>query len=238
MNIPQGNKDTEVADWECILATKKPLPDLRGWECVAGIDYARSNDFVVPGLLFKKGDMRYWMTHSFVCRRSADLSRIKAPIDEWERMGLLTFIDDVEINPIVITSWLSEMAIDHNIIAIGIDQFRYSLFSSALEKLGFDAKGDKKNIKLIRPSNQQYVEPVINTMFLNNQLTMGDNPLMRWYINNTKKAISAHGNFSYEKIEPHARKNDGFMALVSAMCLESEIDSRPEPAPMMGAFVF
>lgn len=238
MNIPIGNKDTEVTEWENILAANESVPDLTGLTCVAGIDYARSNDFVAVGLLFKIGNIRYWITHTFVCRASIDLPRIKAPLDEWERAGLLTFINDVEVSPGIVTNWLIDKAMDYNITGIGVDGFRYSLLSSELEKIGFDAKGLKKNIKLVRPTNQQYVEPVINSMFLNHQIMWGENPLMNWYVNNTKKVTSPHGNFSYEKIEEKSRKTDGFMALVAAMSLEDGLVSKQEPPPMMGAFVF
>ena len=238
MNIPIGNRDMEVTGWDNIKAACRPLPDLSGKTCVAGIDYARSNDFVAVGLLFREGETRHWITHTFVCTQSSDLRRIKAPLEDWAAAGLLTFVDDVEIDPCIVTAWLLEKAESHHIAAIGIDQFRYSLLSSALEKIGFAAKSPKKNIKLIRPSNQQLAEPVINSMFVNRLITWGDNPLMSWYVNNSKKTVSMHGNFSYEKIEPKSRKTDGFMAFVAAMCLEAELSALTEPPPMLGAFVF
>ena len=44
----------------------------------------------------------------------------------------------------------------------------------------------------------------------------GDNPLMRWYTNNSK--IERIGiNNVYSKIEPKSRKTDGFKAFVGAM---------------------
>jgi len=238
MNVPVGDRDTEVATWDSIMAANEPLPNLTGKSCVAGIDYARSNDFVAVGLLFRVGDMRYWLTHTFVCRKSVDLPRIKAPLGDWAAMGLLTFIDDVEINPSVVTDWLGKMAAFYNITAVGIDQYRYSLLSSALEKAGFRAHEQPKNVKLVRPSDQQLAEPVINSLFLNHSITWGANPLMNWYINNSKKTISPHGNFSYEKIEPRSRKTDGFMAFVSAMSLDSGLAGISAPPPVLETFVF
>lgn len=38
MNFPIGNKDVEVAKWEDILATNKPLIDLMGKDCVGAVD--------------------------------------------------------------------------------------------------------------------------------------------------------------------------------------------------------
>ena len=238
MNVPIGNRDLEVTAWENILAANKPLPDLSGLSCVAGIDYARSDDFVAAGLLFKDGDTRYWLTHTFVCTQSADLRRIKPPLEDWARQGLLTFVNDIEISPSIVAEWLADMAFDYNITGVAIDQFRYSLLSSCLERIGFDVRGSRRNVKLVRPSDQQLVEPVINSMFLNGQIAWGENPLMNWYTNNTKKVVSAHGNFSYDKIEPKSRKTDGFMALVAAMTLENGLVSKAPALLDLDAFVF
>ena len=39
---------------------------------------------------------------------------------------------------------------------------------------------------------------------------------MRWYTNNTKVVRSKNNNYTYDKIEPKSRKNDGFMAMAAA----------------------
>lgn len=52
MNLPMTFEDQSVTDWENILATNAEMPDLTGCPCVAGIDYARTTDFVAAGLLF------------------------------------------------------------------------------------------------------------------------------------------------------------------------------------------
>ena len=52
MNVPQGNKDAEVASWENILKTNGEVPDLTGKTCVCGIDFSKTTDFVSAFLLF------------------------------------------------------------------------------------------------------------------------------------------------------------------------------------------
>ena len=129
MNLPEGNKDIEVTSWENIVATNQPIPyeELKGCTCIAGIDYMKTTDFLGCGLLFKYKGSYVWITHSWVCRNSADLTRIKAPLNEWEKQGLLTFIDDVEISPDTPALWLSEMAKTYNITTIWMDNYRYTL---------------------------------------------------------------------------------------------------------------
>ena len=46
MNIPDGASEIKVTDYENIKATNRPLPDLEGWSCVAGIDFSKITDWV------------------------------------------------------------------------------------------------------------------------------------------------------------------------------------------------
>ena len=77
-----------MTDWKNLEKATRSLPDLRNHSCVAGIDYSKTNDFVAAGLLFKVGDKRYWMHHTWVCKKSRDLPRIKYPLKEAEEEGV------------------------------------------------------------------------------------------------------------------------------------------------------
>ena len=222
MNIPQGRKDTEVASWENILKTNGEVPDLTGQTCVCGIDYSKTTDFVSAFLLFKGKDKYFGIHHSWFCTACNDKHRIKLPLNEMVERGLLTIVDDVEINPEIIADWVQEQRMKYNLEAIGIDNYRYTLLSRALREIaGFDAAD--KSIKLVRPSDIMQVQVRINSLFLSNQIIWGDDPMMRWYTNNTKLEPAPNGNFKYGKIEPKSRKTDGFMAFVNAFILEGEL---------------
>lgn len=227
MNMPQGNKDIEVTSWDNILKTNRELPDLSGYSCICGIDYAKSTDFVSVFLLFKSNDMYYGIHHSWFCTRSSDKGRIKIPLDEMEKKGVLTIVDDVDIHPYLITDWIQEKKMHYIITKIAIDDYRLPLMNRGLREIGFDAK-DKSKVKIVRPSDKMKVQPKINSIFANGSIAWGDDPLMRWFTNNTKLAPAQHGNYTYEKIEPRSRKNDGFMAFVAAMTIEEEIKERPK----------
>ena len=219
MNIPKGNVDKEVTSWDNILATNQEIPDLTGCTCVAGIDYAKTTDFVVTGLLFKYKGFFYWISHTWVCENCKDLGRIKAPLREWEEAGLLTFVKGVEISPDIPAKWLADMGSKYNITTLGMDNYRYTLLAKALREVGFDTdKQGINNIKLTRPSNQMLVYPIINSLFANHLIGWGDNPLMRWYTNNTCLKAEKYDNYTFGKIEPKSRKTDGFMAFIAAMC--------------------
>lgn len=227
MNRFQGRKDSEVTSWENIQRTNQELPDLAGKPCVCGIDFAKTTDFVSAFLLFKGENSYYGIHHSWFCSRSNDRGRIKIPLDQMQERGLLTIVDDVEVHPSVVTDWIYEQGQVYDILKVSIDDYRYSLMSRELRSIGFEAK--EKEVKLTRPSDIMRIQPKIASIFANGQLAVGDDPLFRWFTNNTKLEPAPNNNFKYGKIEPKSRKTDGFMAFVAAMCVEEEL---PEPASM------
>lgn len=241
MGIRRGFEDYAVTDYEKVKATNRPLPDLRRKPCTVGIDYAEISDFASVDFHFKIGKERYDINHSWLCLQSKDLQRIKAPWQDWADKGLLTLVDDVSINPRLLTEYICEMGKQYQIRMLCMDNFRYALFSDELQKLGFDAK-DRNKVKLIRPSDIMTVEPVIQECFDRNNLSWGDNPTLRWAVNNAKRVRSSKktgsdtGNFYYAKIEARSRKTDPFMAFVAAMCIEGVLGSGTAPQlPPVGA---
>lgn len=228
MNLPFGQKEIEVTDWKNIKATNKTLPDLSGWKCTVGIDYVKVTDFASVNIHFRNGDLRYDINHSWLCIKSNDLSRIKAPWREWVAAGKLTLVEDVEISPDLIVDYIAEMGAIYSIQKIALDNFRYALLKEALKKIGFDAS-DHKNVKLVQPSDIMKVVPIIDRCFSKHYFIWGDNPPLRWATNNTKlvrsskKIGSDTGNFYYAKIEGKSRKTDPFMAVVASMVIEDEL---------------
>ena len=195
---------------------------------MVGIDYTKVSDFASTNLHFRDGDIRYDINHSWLCLRSADIPRFKIPWRQWAEEGHLTLVDDVEIHPDLITDWIAEQAQQYNILKIAVDNFRYALLANSLRKIGFDAK-EYKNVKLVRPSDIMKVVPVIDSCFANRYFVWGDNPPLRWAVNNTKLIRSGKnvgsdtGNFVYGKIESKSRKTDPFMALVASMAIEEDL---------------
>jgi phage terminase large subunit-like protein len=230
MNWPKSNAEIAVTDWKNIEATNKIIPDLTGWSCTVGIDYAKINDWASVNFHFKKGEQRFDINHSWLCKKSRDLKRLKVPWKEWadNKCRYITTVDDVEIHPKLLCDYIAVMAQKYNITKLALDNNRYALVSSELKKIGFDAN-DNKNIKLVRPNDIYKVQTIIDSCFTRQLFSWGDYPPLRWATNNTKllsagkKEKTETGNYYYAKIEPKSRKTDPFMALVHSMVIEDEI---------------
>lgn len=238
MNIPKTYDLESVTDWNNILAAKQPLPDLEWCDCVAGLDYAKTTDFVSAGLLFKVKGIYYWKQHTWVCRASQDLPRIKAPLQDWADQGYLTFVDGPEIPPDIPASWLADQAQEYNITYLGIDNFRITLMAKALAERGFDTdKNGSNNIRLTKRVTMNRYVPVITSLFNTHRIAWGDDPMMAWYTWNT--CIDTYkGNQYYGKKEEKSRKTDGFFALVSAICASADLADSNQSADMDDFHVF
>jgi phage terminase large subunit-like protein len=231
MNWPLSNTEIAVTDYEKnIVPTNKPMPDLKGWTCTVGIDYAKLYDWASVNFHFRKGDLRYDINHSWLCLKSPELKRLKVPWEEWASIGYITKVDDVEIHPSLLCEYIADMAKSYSIKMIYVDNNRYALVSNELKKIGFDAS-ERKNVKLVRPNDIYKIQTVIDSCFTRHYFIWGDYPPLRWAVNNTKllpagkKEKTETGNYYYGKIEPKSRKNDPFMALVHSMVGEDTIDT-------------
>lgn len=229
MNLPPEELENEVTSWDNILATNQEIDEkaIYGFPCVGGIDYMKTTDFLGAGLLYRVGDKDYWISHIWVCSKSADLQRIKAPLREWESQGLLTFVETSEIAPELPAAWLAIEAAKRNsqILKIGIDSYRYQLLANALMQINFSADKGYENVIKLRPSDEMLNIPLITSGFVNQRFCWGDNPAMRWACNNSKTVVSAAGNITYGKIEPKSRKTDPFKAFVAAECVSRCLDA-------------
>ena len=67
-----------------------------------------------------------------------------------------------------------------------------------MKNIGIDVS-EKEQVRIIRPSDIMKIVPVIDSLFNNHQIVWGDNPLMRWFTNNTKLTDKPLGNYVYDK---------------------------------------
>lgn len=223
MNMPAQDNFTPVAPWEKILATNQPIPydELKGLQCIGGVDYARTTDFASCGLLFKHKGKRYWIEHTFVCHLALNIESrpIKFPVQEMADRGLITIIKRDNISAQDIAGWFLDQAKKYHIKNIYCDDYRKSLLESEFQKVGLPLESVRSG-----PITHAKVAPLIEQIFAEETLVFGDNPTMRWYTNNVCQEMDKKGNITYLKIEPKTRKTDGFFALIHALTKDSDLE--------------
>lgn len=226
MNRPAQDAYTVVAEWDKIKATNQEIPELTGCSCVGGVDYASIRDFVGCGLLFKFGEKRIWLHHTFICHKALEIPgrQIKFDVQLAEQMGLCTILRKVDtVEPKYIAEWFLKMASKYTILDIKADRFRKSLLASAFGEVGLPlsevGNGYVTHNKLA---------PLIEQLFANENIIYGDDPMMRWYTNNVYVDTDKKENKSYKKIEPKLRKTDGFFAFIHALTEDEKV---PQSVP-------
>lgn len=240
MGIRAGFKEVSVTDYEKVLATNTPIEVNPGQSCIVGIDYAELSDWAAVNLHFRIGNDRYDINHAWICAQSKTLTRVKAPWKQWAQDEIVTVVQDVSIHPDLLAQYIANAAEKYNVRMLALDHYRWALISESLKKIGFDAN-DKRRVKLVRPSDIMQVEPVIQECFDRQLFHWGNNPCLRWAVNNTKRVRSSRsvgvdtGNFIYAKIDAKSRKTDPWMALVASMTMEKELGTGVVEMPKIGA---
>ena len=240
MGIRAGFTEVSVTDYEKVLGTKQDLPDLLGWSCVVGMDYAELSDWASVILHFRRGNDRFDIHRSWICAQSKTLGRVKAPWRDWASKGMVTVAEDVSISPELLAAYVQEAGRLYNLKMLSMDHYRWTLVADAFRRIGWDAN-DRERVHRVRPSDIMQAEPVIQECFDRGYFHWGDCPPLRWAVNNTKRVPASRrvgsdtGNFYYAKIEPKSRKTDPFLALVAAMCVEDKLGASGPVQPMMGA---
>lgn len=222
MNLPEEDPEKIVAKWEDILKTNRPMPLLNNRIAIVGVDYASVKDFAAVGFLFRIDNNYVWHSHSFARKEFLDKVNI-GPSDQipnWEKDGLITVVDAPTIAPELLTEWVQKemKRLNLRVHKVMIDRFRYDITRPAFEGAGFELEPLN-----YMPSVHAQLAPRIETIFSNHQVIWGDNPLMRWYTNNTAVKIKKDGNKEYIKKDPVRRKTDGFHAFIHALFKSDEI---------------
>lgn len=230
MNYLEGNYEHSVASRDELIATNREPFDLDGLIPIAGMDFGSVRDFASCGLLFKNGEEYYFHQHSFVIKDFVDKhygysstansmgGGKKAPIKEWERMGLLTVIDEPSLNPEYVVNYYAEARDKHGVSRIVIDNYKSEILWKPFSDAGFE-------VDIIRKPQSMHpkLAPLIEDVFANHKIIFGDDPMMRWYTNNVFVKETKNGKV-FDKKEETKRKTDGFQALFHAMYRANELD--------------
>ena len=204
---------TAVPRAELVAATKPYPEDTSRFSAIGGCDFAQSRDFTACGILMMDDDGKYiWKHHSFVNANFLREVPLKAPIDDWERQGLLTIVDEPLIDVQHIIDWYVQQREENpELTTIVIDKHKLNTVRLPLEDAGFEV------IYIQNPKTRlSMVSDKVDRAFANHEIAWGDDYMMRWYSNNVYVTYDAQGNKVYEKKEEKRRKTDGFMALLYA----------------------
>lgn len=215
MNIPTQDAFAAVAEWEDIMATDQEIPDLTNVPCVGAIDYADIRDFVSCGMLFRIGEKRYFIQHTFICHKSLRITKFKFDIETAVNEGYATIVNDDMVKPEYLAQWFLEQRKKYKITEIAADSWRFSALKDKFDEYGIVLKEVRSG-----PITHGKIAGLVDSLFSLKNIVFGKDIMMRWYTNNVYVKFDSKGNKTYEKIEPKTRKTDGFMCFIHALVIE------------------
>lgn len=231
MNFIEDKMENSVATKEELMATNRPFFELNSVP-IGGLDFGSVRDFATCGLLFKKKDEYAFKTFTYAMKQFCDVhygyslkeqivgSEKKAPIKNWEKMGLMKVVDEPSLNPMHVVKWFVEARRKYGVRIIVLDNYKADILGPMLEKEGFEV------VRLRKPSNlHPLLAPRVEDGFANGKFIFGDNPLMRWFTNNIYVKETKDGK-QFLKKEEIKRKTDGFQAFIHALYKANELEDQ------------
>lgn len=216
LNYVKEDNRFSVASREEIQATRERdifyYRDVLGQSYVSGtVDFSTSKDLTTVGIVGRYEDEFYTLQHSFITQEQRSLGVINEQLlREAEANEQLTTIPGNYIDEKYIAQWFLKMISDGWIMdTIYIDQFKASVLGKVLEDAGFNVVKVATSMR-----TETIISPMVDRMFTNRQLFVGNDPLFRWACGNIFKEVLPRG-IRYNKIEPVRRKTDPFSSFVA-----------------------
>lgn len=228
VNFPKQDNRFALATHDELANTKKD--NLENYverygnnEVYGCVDYSETTDLTSCGMIAhdQLHDMYYYEHHSFIPYDSYSSGAINAKVlsagQSSEKLTVVyTKIIDVEN----VVNYFINQAKKYYLNTIFIDQFKSTLLKPALEQAGFTVV-----VVPIKMVTETMIAPVIDKIFAQNRLFVGNDPLFTWAVGNLQKDITKNG-IRYMKIEPKSRKTDPASALITGLI--GMLDAEPD----------
>jgi phage terminase large subunit-like protein len=203
-----------IENWKA-CGTDMTLEDMRGKECVVGLDLSSGGDLTSLALEFpmRIDDQRKFFihSHSFMPRRrfQEHIHTDKAPYDIWARDGLLTpteTLGGVKTDYKYIIQYLKKLRDDYNLkfMAIAYDPHNADTFLADLEEFGCDCIEITQSARSLHTPTEDFSLEVDAGNIIYNK----NNALLTWSVVNAKLTWNSFGeckvdkNYRTKRIDP------------------------------------
>jgi phage terminase large subunit-like protein len=204
----------KIENWKA-CGSDMTLEDMRGKECVVGLDLSSGGDLTSLALEFplKIEDQRKFFihSHSFIPKRRLQehIHTDKAPYDMWARQGLLTpteTLGGVKTDYKYIIQYLKKIRDEHDIkfTAIAYDPHNADTFLADLEEFGCDCIEITQSARSLHSPTEDFSLEVDAGSIIYNK----GNELLTWSVVNAKLTWNSFGeckvdkNYRTKRIDP------------------------------------
>ena len=193
---------------------------LKGRDCLAGIDLASSSDFTAWVLLFKgsptdsEADGYTVLPHFWIPRPAIEKrSSMQAQFIVWEQAGILTVTESNTTDYDVVRAHIDRDATDFNIRLVGYDPWNATQLIGELEAHDMTCvKVPQTAARLNDPSK------LLESLLSDRRIAHANNPILNWMADNVQLQVTGDGLMKPSK-KDSGDKIDGIAALINALFL-------------------
>lgn len=194
------------------------LPQLPCW---IGLDLSMRSDLTVAVALFREenGDqpLYYVLPHYWVPSADIELKEVRDGViyREFARQGLLTITDGDCTDYSIVRDHVLHWSSIYKLRSVCYDKYNATQIAGELQNAGLEVIEIPQSTREIAPPTME-----LKNLVLQRRLRHGDNPLLRWHVENVKVVRDPIGNERISKKSSTARV-DGLVATVMALARAS-----------------
>ncbi len=189
---------------------------LEGRECYAGLDLSATTDVTAFVLVFPPLDEEdkyiilpfFWIPGETMELR---IRRDHVRYDQWKADGHIIATEGDVIHYYFVEKFIEDLGKKYDIKEIAFDPWGARQITQNLEGMGFSVVGFGQGYKSMSPPTKELMR-----LILEQKITHGGNPVLRWMADNMVVSIDPAGNVKPNK-EKATQRIDGMVALIMAL---------------------
>lgn len=199
-----------LSDWD-LCGGKCEISE--GTPCYAGLDLSSTTDLSALALVFPVDDLYYVMMRFWVPGDNAREKELRdrVPYSEWAHEGYITLTPGNVIDYNWIRKELRELSEKYNIKEIAYDRWGATKLIQDLIADGFTVVPFGQGYASMSPPTKELMN-----LILAQKIRHGDNPILRWNVDNMIVSQDAAGNIKPDKAKS-TQRIDGAVALIMAI---------------------
>jgi phage terminase large subunit-like protein len=209
----QSSRWLKMEDWDKCAGDVEDS-ELKGLTCHAGLDMSSTTDLsaITLGFPLDEEMMKvvpfFFMPKDSIEQRSED---DRVPYDLWAKQGFIipTMGNVIDYDHVIAV--FKEIRAKYHLVDIAYDPWNATKLVQDLEKEGFVMVPMRQNFSTMSPPIKELERKVISR-----KLIHGNNPVMRWMMDNVQAITDSSGNIKLDKSRSTGRI-DGVIGMVMAI---------------------
>ncbi len=205
--------------WKALAVQRAEFLELvKGRECWAGLDLAKSIDLTAVGFVFRLDDGRYAVTaHGFMPTDTATKHEHgdRVPYKAWAKDNWCTLTQGSVTDYNYIKTHIHDMEFDEGwkILEVCYDPYNATHFTTELESEGYTRVEIRQGVQTLSEPTKKFRELV-----LQGKIVHDGSPLLTWCVSNAIEDPDPNGNIKLsKKYKDDSQRIDLLAAIINAM---------------------